>query len=96
MARKRPRRLVVPEASGNMEQFKAEVMKNEGYPVNEARPNLVKYEVARSLGVPLKQGNNGKLTTEEAGKVGGRIGGTMVKELIRMAQEQLARNKHNR
>jgi Small, acid-soluble spore proteins, alpha/beta type. len=41
--------------------------------------------------VPLKRGDNGKLTTEEAGQVGGKIGGAMVREMIRLAQEQLTR-----
>jgi small acid-soluble spore protein D (minor alpha/beta-type SASP) len=43
------------------------------------------------MGVPLQQGNNGKLTTVEAGKVGGKIGGSMVREMIRMAQEKLSK-----
>jgi hypothetical protein len=59
--------------------------------VDPERPDDVKYEVAQEMGVPLQQGNNGKLTTEEAGKVGGKIGGSMVREMIRMAQEKLSK-----
>lgn len=77
-----------------MQAFKAEVMKQEGYQVNPDRPDDVKYEVAKELGVPLRtDGENGDLTTEEAGQIGGRIGGSMVREMVRMAQEQLSGQK---
>lgn len=33
----------------------------------------MKYEVAKELGVNLKQGYNGDLTSKEAGKIGGNI-----------------------
>ncbi len=33
----------------------------------------MKYEVAREVGVNLKQGYNGDLTSREAGKIGGTI-----------------------
>lgn len=49
----------------------------------------MKYEIAGEAGVPLKQGYNGTLTSKQAGTVGGKIGGSMVKELIRMAQERM-------
>jgi small acid-soluble spore protein D (minor alpha/beta-type SASP) len=45
------------------------------------------------VGVPLKQGYNGKLTSQQAGKVGGRLGGSMVRELVKMAQENLGKQK---
>jgi hypothetical protein len=73
-----------------MQTFKAEVMKREGYNVDPNRPDDVKYEVAKDLGVPLEPGNNGNLTTESVGQVGGKIGGSMVREMIRLAQKQLA------
>lgn len=91
MARRRSRRTVVPGAGYALDQFKAEVMRREGFGTNSARPDNVKYEVARSLGIPLKPSGNGNLSTEQAGKIGGQIGGAMVREMIRMAQEQLAR-----
>nr|WP_276353275.1 alpha/beta-type small acid-soluble spore protein [Cohnella sp. YIM B05605] len=86
----RRRRYVVPGAEQGMQSFKADVMKREGYAVNPSRPDDVKYEVARDLGVPLKPGDNGELSTGSAGKVGGKIGGSMVREMIRLAQERLA------
>ncbi|MBW4083704.1 alpha/beta-type small acid-soluble spore protein [Paenibacillus sp. S150] len=92
MAR-RSRRYVVPGAEQGMQAFKADVMKQEGYAVDSSRPDDVKYEVAKELGVPLQPGNNGGLTTESAGQIGGRIGGSMVREMVRLAQEQLANKK---
>ncbi len=74
-----------------LEAFKAEVMRKEGYAVDVNRPETVKYSVADARGIPLREnGRNGQLTTENAGKVGGPIGGAMVREMIRMAQEKLA------
>ncbi|WP_274648731.1 alpha/beta-type small acid-soluble spore protein [Paenibacillus humicola] len=91
MARRGRRRLLVPEAQARMDAFKADVMRREGYSADPNRPDEVKYEVARSLGVPLQPGGgNGQLTTESVGHVGGKIGGSMVRELVRMAQQKLA------
>ena len=52
-------------------------------------PDYVKYEVAKEQGITLKKGNNGDLTSRQAGKVGGSIGGSMVKEMINIAKEQM-------
>lgn len=91
MSRRRgSRRLVVPGAEQGVNAFKAEVMRQEGYAVDPNRPDDVKFEVAKSLGVPLSPGDNGRLSTESVGHVGGKIGGTMVREMIRLAQEKLA------
>lgn len=46
----------------------------------------MKYEIARELGVNLKQGYNGDLTSREAGYVGGY----MVKRLVEQAEQQMA------
>lgn len=56
--------------------------------VPQARGALdnMKYEIARELGVNLKQGYNGDLTSREAGYVGGY----MVKRLIEQAEQQMA------
>ncbi|OXM83358.1 alpha/beta-type small acid-soluble spore protein [Paenibacillus rigui] len=94
MARRRSSgRLVVPEASQGMERFKGEVMSRYGYHVNANEPQNVKYEVAKTLGIPLSSEGNGNLTTEQAGKIGGQIGGTMVKEMIRLAQQKLVNER---
>lgn len=88
MSRRRSNRLVVPNAGSAMDQFKADVMRREGY--EAARPEQVKFEVARSLGIPLNPRYNGQLQTEDAGRIGGQIGGAMVRELVRMAQQSLS------
>ncbi|WP_054957178.1 alpha/beta-type small acid-soluble spore protein [Paenibacillus dakarensis] len=88
MAR-RNNKYAVPSAAQGIQAFKAKVMKNEGYTVDPNRPDDVKYEVARDLGIPLQQGSNRDLTTEAAGQIGGKIGGSMVREMIRLAQQEL-------
>ncbi len=54
---------------------------------NQAKEGLnnLKFEVARELGVDLKQGYNGDLTSKEAG----HIGGNMVKKLIEKGEQSL-------
>jgi hypothetical protein len=94
MARRR-RKYAVPGVEQGMQAFKADVMKREGYAVNPNQPDDVKYEVAKELGVPLHPGNNGHLTTESVGQVGGKIGGSMVREMIRLAQEQIANREES-
>ena len=47
--------------------------------------NRFKYEVANEVGVNLKQGYNGDLTSEQAGTVGGY----MVKKMIEKAASQM-------
>ena len=46
----------------------------------------MKYEIARELGVNLKQGYNGDLTSRDAGS----IGGMMVKKMIEAQEQQMA------
>ncbi|MCT4544221.1 MAG: alpha/beta-type small acid-soluble spore protein [Vallitalea sp.] len=55
--------------------------------VPQAREALekFKYEVANEIGVPLKQGYNGDLTSAQNGSVGGY----MVKKLIERAEQNL-------
>ena len=62
--------------------------KNKSQMVPKARPalNNMKYEIARELGVNLKQGYNGDLTSRE----NGYVGGYMVKRLIEQAEQQMA------
>jgi hypothetical protein len=89
MPRRRNHRALVQGAEPSLDILKAKVMKNKGYNVNTNQPEQVKYEVARTLGIPLQPGYNGQLKAEDAGKVGGPIGGAMVREMIRMAQQKL-------
>ncbi|PLT33597.1 alpha/beta-type small acid-soluble spore protein [Bacillus sp. V5-8f] len=81
MAR-RKNRILVPEARNALDDLKAKV-------ANVQNPENAKFEAAEETGVPLKEGYNGHLTPRQAGKVGGRLGGSMVKELIKMAEESL-------
>ena len=48
--------------------------------------NRFKQEVASELGVPLKEGYNGDLTSRQAGS----IGGGMVKKMIQRQEEQMS------
>ncbi|KAA0548153.1 alpha/beta-type small acid-soluble spore protein [Bacillus sp. BGMRC 2118] len=80
---------IVPESRPSLDQLKVDVMKREGYHIATNQSNQVKVEVAKEMGVPLSKGYNGNLTSREAGKVGGQIGGKMVSELIKMAKNNL-------
>ena len=63
-------------------------MTNSNYKVvPEAREalNKFKYEVASEVGVTLKDGYNGNISSRDAG----RIGGNMVKKLIEQAENQM-------
>lgn len=59
--------------------------------VPEARGALdqFKYEVANEIGVPLKRGYNGDLTSAQ----NGYVGGYMVKKMIEAQERQMA--EHN-
>lgn len=48
--------------------------------------NNMKQEIANELGVNLKQGYNGDLTSREAGS----IGGGMVKKMIEQQEKQMS------
>jgi predicted exporter len=85
------RRILVPEVRNAVDHLKGEVMQQAGYSVDKDNPNKVKYEVAQELDVPLKQGYNGDMKAEEAGKIGGNIGGKMVREMIKIAQQNLTK-----
>ncbi|ASK61152.1 alpha/beta hydrolase [Virgibacillus phasianinus] len=87
----RNNKILVPNARKELDQLKGRVMEAKGYEVNASDPDAVKYEVADEQGIHLKKKNNGQLTSEQAGKIGGPIGGNMVKEMIKMAQEQITR-----
>ena len=56
--------------------------------VPEAKSALdkFKFEVANEIGVPLKEGYNGDLTSAQAGS----IGGEMVKKMIMKQEQQMS------
>ncbi|MGJ7919171.1 small, acid-soluble spore protein, alpha/beta type [Neobacillus sp. LXY-4] len=80
----RRNKILVPEAREALDKLKAELN-------HQTNPDQVKFEVAKETGVPLKPGYNGDLTTRQAGKVGGKIGGNMVRELVKMAQQSMSK-----
>lgn len=51
-----------------------------------------KYEVAGELGLTpqVQQGYWGELTSRDCGRVGGKIGGSMVKVMIKHAEQAIA------
>jgi small acid-soluble spore protein D (minor alpha/beta-type SASP) len=75
-------KILVPEARQALNDLKAQV-------AGTMNADQAKFEIAREIGVPLRKGNNGDLTTREAGKVGGRLGGGMVRELVKIAQQSM-------
>lgn len=54
-------------------------------PEAKAALNKFKMEAAREVGVDLKEGYNGQLTSREAGSVGGQ----MVKKMIKSYEESM-------
>ncbi len=75
-------KLLVPEAREQVNQLKAKV-------ANTRSADEAKFETAKELGIPLHNGNNGDLPSNQAGKIGGKLGGNMVREMIRLAEQQL-------
>ncbi len=59
---------------------------NNSVPEAKAALDQFKYEVANEIGVPLKQGYNGDLTSAQNGSVGGY----MVKKMIDAQKRQMA------
>ena len=59
---------------------------NTGVPHAREALNKFKFEVASEIGVPLKQGYNGDLTSAQAGYVGGY----MVKKMIEAQERAMA------
>ncbi|MBQ2276859.1 MAG: alpha/beta-type small acid-soluble spore protein [Lachnospiraceae bacterium] len=60
-------------------------------PEAKAALDRFKYEVASELGVPLKEGYNGDLTSYQNGSVGGY----MVKKMIEEQEKQMANESNS-
>ncbi|WP_302328399.1 alpha/beta-type small acid-soluble spore protein [Salirhabdus salicampi] len=75
-------RILVPEAREEVNQLKAKV-------AHTTDPNEAKYEIAKEHGIHLRRGYNGDLKAKDAGKVGGNIGGSMVREFVEIAKQNL-------
>lgn len=91
-----------PLAQSALQEMKMEIAeelglfkRGEGDPIEAYEEALgrKKFQVARELGIDLKDGYNGDLTSREAGAIGGhlggKIGGQMVKRMIQMANEKM-------
>ena len=68
-------KILVPSARKELDKLKVRVMKEQGYEVKSNNPDDVKYEIADELSIPLNKDYNGKLTSEQAGKIGGQLVG---------------------
>lgn len=75
--------LVYNVLKGGIALWQHQVVKKASVPEAKEAMSRFKEEVASELGVPLKEGYNGDLTSKQAGS----IGGEMVKQMI-MKQEQ--------
>ena len=62
------------------------IQQNTAKPQAREALNQFKYEVANEIGVPLKQGYNGDLTSAQ----NGYVGGYMVKKMIEAQERQMA------
>ena len=69
-----------------MQQNNQQPSQNQMVPEAKAALDNMKFEIARELGINLKQGYNGDLPSRQAGS----IGGYMVKRLIEQAERQMA------
>jgi hypothetical protein len=69
-----------------MEEFIMASRNRTTVPEAKEAMNRFKYEVANEIGVPLKQGYNGDLTSYQNGSVGGM----MVKKMIAEQQKRMA------
>ena len=61
------------------------------YPQAKQAMEQFKYEVANEIGVPLKQGYNGDLTSAH----NGYVGGYMVKKMIERAEQEMSNKSQN-
>ena len=66
---------------------------NQPYALPAGVLNQMKFEVAQELGISLKPGYNGEMTARDAGRIGGKIGGNMVKVMIRYAEQALSQGQ---
>ena len=59
-------------------------------PEAKSAMNKFKMEVAKEIGVDLKDGYNGDLTSAQSGSIAGSVGGNMVKKMIKRQEEQMS------
>ena len=69
-----------------MQQNNQQPSQSQMVPQARAALDNMKFEIARELGINLKQGYNGDLSARD----NGYVGGFMVKRLIEQAERQMA------
>lgn len=77
-------------ASELMPQLRGSTPESNVWPGVASDWQQMKFELAQELGVPLQTGYNGELSARDAGRLGGKIGGNMVRRLITIAEQALA------
>jgi small acid-soluble spore protein D (minor alpha/beta-type SASP) len=95
MSRRSRRNPLVPDSKEALSQLRLEVAQEIGLPVSQETdspngPDAVTKAAADEFGVPLQESYNGSLTSHDAGRLGGHLGGQMVRRLIAKAQSLLA------
>ncbi|MCH5583486.1 small, acid-soluble spore protein, alpha/beta type [Shimazuella sp. AN120528] len=88
MSRRRKRRPLVASSRNQLDQLQTKLL-SEDLGRSFTSKDEAKLELAKELGVPLKPGSNRDLRSEDAGKVGGAMGGRLVKELVAMSLKSL-------
>ncbi|WP_028778178.1 alpha/beta-type small acid-soluble spore protein [Shimazuella kribbensis] len=91
MSRRRKRNPLVPGSRAQLDNLQTKLISEE-LGKSFANKEEAKMELAKELGVPLKAGSNRDLRSEDAGKVGGAMGGRLVKELVAMSIKSLQKN----
>lgn len=81
------RRLLVPEARAAMQQLKVEAIDA----VHGRTHHEKQQQETRVVPAPERQAqtDGGALTTSEAGRIGGPIGGEMVRKMVALAKAEL-------
>jgi small acid-soluble spore protein D (minor alpha/beta-type SASP) len=91
MSRRRKRRPLVADSRYQLDHLQTKLI-SEDLGRSFANKEEAKLELAKELGVPLKSGSNRDLRSKDAGKVGGAMGGRLVKELVAMSLKSLQKN----
>lgn len=81
-------KIIVDKKNGDKKTEVRKVPRNKASPKGKEKLNKMKFEIANELGVNLKQGYNGDLTSRNAGQ----IGGNMVKKMVKYAEENMPDN----
>lgn len=61
--------------------------------MNNNEYDKAKSNIASNLGIDLKSDYNGDLKCKDAGRIGGVIGGNMVREMIKFAEEHMSEKR---